>query len=315
MQILRHLIWGTGMLNNKSLTGHILALFSAFVWGITFVSTKVLLSELSAVEILFYRFLLGYIALWIVHPKRNKFSGIKNELYYAAAGLSGTTIYQFFENTALSYTYASNVSIIVSTVPLFAGMIAVFVFKEKMNTNFFIGFFVAILGIVLINLNGSIVLKLKPAGDILAIVSAMLWAVYTNFVNIINKQNSDVLCTTRHMFFYGVIFILPIMIFGDFDINSVYTLPHTRILINILFLGVIASAVCFVTWNAAVKQLGPVKSSIYIYLIPVITLIFSTVILKEKIGAAGIAGMALVLAGLVISGSKLKKRNAGEISA
>ncbi len=298
------------MNNNKSLTGHLLALLSAFVWGITFVSTKVLLTELSAVEILFYRFLLGYTALWIVHPKKNEFKGFKNELLYAAAGISGTTIYQFLENTALSFTYASNVSIIVSTVPLFAGLIAVFIFKEKMDKKFFIGFFVAILGIVMINLNGSIVLKLKPTGDIMAIGSAMLWAVYTNFVNAINKRNQDVLCTTRHMFFYGVVFILPIMLFGDFEINSIKALAHPKILINILFLGVIASAVCFATWNEAVKHLGPVKSSVYIYLIPVITLIFSTAILHEKIGIAGIAGMALVLAGLVISGYKSKKSDA-----
>ena len=296
-------------MNNERLTGHLLALLSAFVWGITFVSTKVLLTELSAVEILFYRFLLGYASLWAVHPKKNEFKGFKNELLYMAAGLSGTTIYQFLENTALSFTYASNVSIIVSTVPLFAGLIAVLIFKEKMSKSFFVGFFIAILGIVMINLNGSIVLKLKPTGDIMAVTSAMLWAVYTNFVDAINKRNQDVLCTTRHMFFYGVVFILPIMLFGDFEIGSVYALAHPKILINIVFLGVIASAVCFVTWNMAVKRLGPVKSSVYIYLIPVITLIFSSIILHEKMGIIGIVGMGLVIAGLLVSSCKADNKN------
>ena len=291
---------------NMTITGHIFALFTAFVWGITFVSTKVLLTELTAVEILFFRFILGYVSLWIMYPHKNPYCGIKNELLYMAAGICGTTIYQFLENTAISLTQASNVSIIVSVAPLFTGIAAWVVFKEKIKKSFVVGFVLAIFGIVLINFNGSVVLKLNPAGDLLAFGAALMWAIYTTLVKIINERNESVLGATRHIFFYGVLFIIPIMSVNGFNVSAFTALLNTKIILNIAFLGILASAVCFVTWNFAVKQLGVVKASVYIYLIPVITLIFSIFVLREKIGVIGIFGMLLVFLGLIISEYKRK---------
>lgn len=293
------------MMKDKSkLTGQLLALFCAFVWGITFVSTKVLLTKLSAAEILFFRFILGYFALWVVYPKKNTYRGIKNELLYMTAGICGTTIYQFLENTALSLTQASNVSIIVSTAPLFTGIAAWAVFKDRIKHSFILGFVVAMLGILLINLNAGYVLKLNPIGDLLALGSAVLWAVYTLLVKIINEKSDSVLGSTRHIFFYGVLFMLPLMAVNGFNGAAFSALLNPKILLNMFFLGVVASAACFVTWNAAVRQIGAVTASVYIYLIPVITLIFSLTVLDERVGIIGIVGMVLVLLGLGISEHK-----------
>ena len=291
---------------NIKLTGHLLALFSAFVWGITFVSTKVLLEELTAAEILFFRYILGYFALWIVYPHKNPYRGMKNELLYMAAGICGTTIYQFLENTALSLTQASNVSIIVSTAPLFTGIAAWVAFKDKIKHSFILGFVIAMLGIILINFNASYLLKLNPTGDLLALGSAVLWAVYTLLVKIINEKGDSVLGSTRHIFFYGVIFMLPLMAVNGFNSAAFSALLNPTMLLNIAFLGVVASAACFVTWNTAVWQIGAVTASVYIYLIPVITLIFSVTVLDERVGIIGVVGMALVLLGLGISEYKQK---------
>ena len=76
-------------------------------------------------------------------------------------------------------------------------------------------------------------------------------------------------------------------------------------LFNIIFLGLGASALCFVTWNFAVKVLGAVKTSIYIYMVPVITVVTSVVILHEKLTALAAVGTVLTLAGLLLSESKL----------
>ena len=79
---------------------------------------------------------------------------------------------------------------------------------------------------------------------------------------------------------------------------------HPVYLLNILFLGLGASALCFVTWNFAVKLLGAVKTSIYIYMVPVITVVTSVLILKEEITAAAALGIALTLGGLLLSEGK-----------
>lgn len=81
-------------------------------------------------------------------------------------------------------------------------------------------------------------------------------------------------------------------------------------LFNIIYLGLGASALCFVTWNFAVKVLGAVKTSVYIYMVPVITVVTSVFILHEKITVLAGAGTVLTLAGLFLSESKtlIKKR-------
>ena len=71
-----------------------------------------------------------------------------------------------------------------------------------------------------------------------------------------------------------------------------------------LFLGLAASAICFVTWNFAVKLLGPVKTSVYIYVVPVVTVISSVLVLHEKINLISALGIILALVGLVVSESK-----------
>lgn len=85
--------------------------------------------------------------------------------------------------------------------------------------------------------------------------------------------------------------------------------------LNILFLGLGASALCFVTWNAAVKLLGAIKTSVYIYLVPVITVAASVLILQEPFTWMTAAGTALTLAGLFLSESKPKKERAKDGTA
>ena len=64
-------------MKNQNLIGHGLALITVFIWGITFISTKILLKELAPVEILFYRFAIAYILLFLIYPNIQKFFQIR----------------------------------------------------------------------------------------------------------------------------------------------------------------------------------------------------------------------------------------------
>ena len=77
-------------------------------------------------------------------------------------------------------------------------------------------------------------------------------------------------------------------------------------LANLLFLGLLASATCFVTWNRAVFLLGPVRTSVYIYASPVITIIASALVLHETMTPVMWLGTALALGGLMLSEKKPK---------
>ena len=115
----------------KSYVYHLIALFTVGIWGTTFVSTKVLLNHgLSPVDIIFYRFLLAYLCLWPVSYRRFWAKSLKDELLLMGGALTGGSLYFLTENTALTMSYASNVSLIVCTAPLLTAVVIRFFYKK-----------------------------------------------------------------------------------------------------------------------------------------------------------------------------------------
>lgn len=297
----------------EDITGHLFAIITILIWGTTFISTKVLLKAISPIEILFLRFTIGLIVLSLVYPHRLKIKERKQEMYFAAAGLCGVALYYLLENIALTYTFASNVGVIISIAPFFTAIFAhLFLDGEKLKPQFFVGFLIAFTGIFLISFNGHSVLKLNPLGDVLAVLAAAVWAAYSILTKKISGFHYNTIQTTRRIFFYGLVFMIPaLFIFGFNPVIDLLIQPVN--LYNILFLGLGASALCFVTWNSTVRILGAVKASIYIYAVPVITVVTSIIILQEKITGIAVFGIVLTLAGLFISENKILIKTKGEL--
>ena len=312
--------------STRPIFGYALATITIFFWGITFICTKALLNDFSALEILFFRFLAAYIGLWIIRPKRQKIQ-LRDNILFILAGLSGVVLYQFTENMAINFTNASNVSVIVSICPLFTALIAQYFLKENhLNLWFLLGFLISIMGVALVCFNGKMELELNPVGDLLALFAAICWGFYSLFVSLINKNNYDPICATRRVFFYAVLFMLPLMasgyavtqsgaqgdiaqsMFVTFDkaINAArFSKPLNWF--NLLFLGFIASGFCFSAWNKTCEILGTVKVTCGLYLIPVVTIIFAFFTLGEKITLLGGIGAVLTIIGLFISEKKTKE--------
>lgn len=283
---------------DRSITrGHILAIITVFIWGTTFISTKTLLGDFTPVEILFFRFLMGFILLTAACPKRLKVGNWRREGIFALAGLTGVCLYYLMENVALTYTATSNVSVIVSTAPFFTALLSGDAGRK--NISFFAGFALSMVGISLISFT-SAGPDLNPLGDLLALSAAFMWACYSVLLKKISLYGYNTIQTTRRIFFYGIIFMVPSAILSgvSFDMSRFRDLTN---LFNILFLGAGASAICFVTWNFSVKILGALKTSVYIYLVPVVTVIFSALILNEKMTVYSLGGTVLTLAGLMVS--------------
>lgn len=291
------------MKKEHQVTGHIAASVTCLIWGTTFVSTKVLLRDFGPVDLLFSRFLIGYLTLWLMRPKKLK-TEKGQEIFFVGAGLCGVCLYYLFENIALTYTQASNVSVIVSTAPLFVTIMAHYFLKEeKLQKYFFLGFACAIAGIMLISFGGGESISVNLIGDFLCVAGSFVWGAYSILIKKISGFGYNVIQTTRRVFFYGLIFMTPILIGSGAKFpSSAYTKPLN--LANLLYLGIGACAVCFVTWNYAVKILGAIKSSAYIYAIPVITIIMSIIILHEKVTPVMLVGTVLTVLGLVISEKK-----------
>ena len=295
------------MTQNKSLTGHLSAFLTILIWGTTFISTKVLLKNFSPIEILFIRFLIGYAALWLVSRKRLTPRSSTHEIYFLLAGLCGVSLYYLLENIALTYTLASNVGVIISIAPFFTALFeCIFLKGKRPGLRFFAGFVLAIVGICLISFGSGDAISINPLGDLLAAAAAVVWAAYSTLTKKISSFGYPTIHTTRRTFFYGLLFMIPTLFIMGFHVTPSQFIDTTNLL-NLLFLGLGASALCFVTWNLAVRVLGSVKTSVYIYMVPVITTVTSALILHEQITAAALCGMALTLAGLFLSESKSKK--------
>lgn len=302
---------------NKIVKAHVLAFLTIFIWGTTYISTKILLVEFTPTEIMFFRFVLAYPALLLAKPTRIPYQSIREELLFAGAGFCGVVLYFTLQNTCLVYTLASNAGVLVSVAPFFTAILSFFLLKgEPLHKSFFIGFGISIIGIFLISFNGNFILKLNPLGDVLAISCAIAWAAYCILMKKISVLDYNVILCTRKIFFYGIILMIPVLPFFNFhwDLSRFAFLPNV---FHLLFLGLGASALCFVTWNYAVGILGAVRTSVYIYFNPIVTVVTSALILHERITPVALVGVVLILAGLYLSERKTlwkrkEKKNAND---
>lgn len=277
---------------------HLLALFVTLVWGATFVSTKVLLQYgLTPASIFFYRFLMAWLITWPASPKRLWADSLKDELLFMLLGITGGSVYFLAENTALKYTLASNVSLIICTAPLVTAFLSHLWLKgERLKKGFVYGSLLALCGVALVVFNGRFILKLSPLGDILTLAAAFLWGCYTIFLKRIDA-GYPMLFITRKVFFYGLLSLLPTFSFSPL-VTEPGILAQSAVVLNLLFLGIVASMLCFFLWNIALKHLGAIRTTNYIYLTPLVTLLASFLIIDEEITPVALLGAAFILGGV-----------------
>ena len=290
-------------MDTRRTLAHGVALATIVVWGTTFIATKLLLAAFSPIEILVIRFTMGYLGLVVY--ERISTAGrhrdavrwdTRQELLFAGAGLTGIVMYYLLENHALTLTFASNVGILVSIAPLTTALLAPFFLKEEpVKVNIVVGFVIASAGVALVMFNGTVELRLSLAGDLLALASTIGWAIYSIILKKIDTVRYKVSTYTKKIFLYGIVFMLPFAATGDFSLGNLGLL---------MFLGLGASAACFVSWNHAVHVLGVFRTSAYIYLTPLVSLFTASLVLGESITPMAIGGCLLILVGLYLSERK-----------
>ncbi|MDR1116585.1 MAG: DMT family transporter [Tannerella sp.] len=298
------------MNRQNTLIYHLAALVTVIIWGITMVSTKILLREgLSPEEIMMIRFAMAYIFLWILYPRSHRIKSWLDELIFAGIGITSGSLYFFLENTALVYTPATNVSLFCALIPLTTAIFTHFVFREKSLTKRFrTGSVISLAGTVLIILNGKFSFKVNPLGDFLALMAIISWSVYGVLVKCLTG-NYNSLFVTRKIFFYGILTMLPcFMLVAPFDVPA-KVLVKPVVLGNLCFLGLIASSLCYLMWMLSLRNLGVVKTNNYIYFSPLVTIITAHFVISEHITPYVICGTILILSGLWIATAKSTARN------
>ena len=294
--------------SKTNIIAHAIALIVVIAWGVSFVSTKELLDAgLHPLEIYIYRFVLAYVLLLAINHKKIISNSWSDELWFLAAGVCGGSLYYLAENTALVYTLSTNVSLITSLTPLLTVFLVGFLYKsEKPSSGVYIGSVVAFLGVGFVIFNSSFNLKMNPLGDILSFAAALVFAFYSLILRRLNAQYSGTVIT-RKTFFYGVVTALPFLLLEP-SLVPIGDLMKPAILGNLAFLGVICSLLAFLGWTEAIKGIGAVSASNYLYFQPVVTLIVAAIILGEPITTIGVTGCVLILTGVWLSEFLTRRR-------
>ena len=309
---------------SNNLGYHLVAFVTVAIWGSTFVFTKMLLqSGLSPAQIFTLRFIIAYILLLgysIFFCKRSGkaerthhnslfSSSWRDEFLMVLLGITGGSMYFLAENAAMLFTTATNTSLIVCSCPLFAMLLVAIIYRHSEHISKFqaIGSVVACLGMAIVVLNGHFVLHLSPLGDMLAFAACLCWAVYTLLVRRVIEKYST-LFITRKVFFYGLLTIIPYYILNPSEITlftirySLFTLP---VILNLLFLGVVASMLCYLVWNWVISKLGAVVATNWVYFNPITTILFAWWLLHEQITVWFLLGTILILTGMYLADRKL----------
>ena len=284
---------------------HIVAFLTVAVWGTTFVWTKLLIiNGLSPAQIFTLRFIIAYVLLTGFSLWRGRHKWLsdnwRDELTMMALGLTGGSMYFLTENESLRFTTATNTSLIVCSCPLFAMLIiALFYRSERFSARQVWGSIVALAGMAAVVLNGHFVLHLSPLGDTLAFSACLCWALYTLLMKPVMGRY-PAMFITRKVFFYGILTILPYYIFVP-DMPSWDVLMRPEVALNLLFLGSVASMLCYLTWSWCMKGLGAVVCTNWVYVNPITTIVAAWLILGEQITMYFLIGSALIITGMYLS--------------
>ena len=284
---------------------HILAIATSAVWGTTFISSKLLLDEgLSPAAIMVLRFVLAYIFMLPFVKGKLWCDNLKDELWMVLLGITGGSAYFLLENTALLYTQASNVAIIIAATPLLT-MLAVNLLGKGNGASrkLYLYSALSLVGVALVVFNVNFVLKLNPVGDILTLGAALTWVVYSLVLCKVEGRY-PLMMITRKIFFYGIVTLLPYCLWVETWSVTTEQLLRPTVWSNLLFLGIVASLVCYVAWNAVLKRLGTVEATNYLYINPIVAMLTSYIVLNETITPLAVVGAALILVGVYLAQRK-----------
>ena len=278
-------------------------LLAVIFWAGAFIAGKFSIAEFPVFSLVFFRFLIATIVIFIIMIKiEDNWKITKNDLKtFTILGVVGMIGYHVFFFLSLIYTTATNSSLIGATNPIITTILACIFLKDKISYKNIIGIIISLFGVILIATNGdiSVLLNFKfNPGDMLMIIAVICWA----FNGILSKKALEVyspIKITSYAFLTCVILLLPFVIMEK---PWVY-LPSTSIKgwSSVIYMAIFPSVFGYLIQQISIKKIGPTKTSLYINLVPVFSMILAYLILGESISFIKIVAGILIIIGICIN--------------
>jgi len=282
---------------------------TTFFWGGTFVAGKWAVSEAPPFFVAFLRFVIAsavlfFLVAWNLRREGAGFPVPRGGAQWAglfSLGLTGVFLYNFVFLTGLSWTSATNGSLIVALNPLLTAVLSALWLKERVRPVQAGGFLLAFLGVGVVVTRGSIAvmrsLSFNP-GDLLMLGAPLAWALYTIFGKKVLAWFAP-LPATAYAALFGTLLLLPAA-----AIEGSLLTGATRLSVygwmSVLQLALLGTVVGFVWWYDGVAELGAARASVFVNLVPIFGVLLSALILSEKLLVSQLAGGILVVVGVGI---------------
>ncbi|MCK4361238.1 MAG: DMT family transporter [Bacteroidales bacterium] len=282
---------------------------SMFIWGLSYVWIKVVLQYYNPITMVFLRFAISFILLFIIIKLFKKSEKIHPKDYwlFIVSALFNPFFYFLCESYGLKYVSSTISAVIIATIPVFTPIIAYYSLKEKLSFLNIFGLLISFLGIIIMLVNKDLSLNASPKGILflfLAVITAIIFSVMLKKLTV----NYSPLTIITYLNALGAIYFLPLFLIFDFN-HFISIKPNFELILSLLQLAVFASSLAYVFYTIAIKNLGVSKANMYANLIPVFTAITSYFVLSELFNLNKIIGMIIVISGVSLSQINKFKKN------
>ncbi len=302
---------------NKNIAGYICALAATALWAGNFVIARGVSDLIPPVTLAFLRW---SVAVFVFTPFAIKttvrdFKTIKqNFIYLFIVSILGVTIFNIIVYYAARTTTAINLSLISITFPVFVLVISRFILKERITLAKIAGLVIVIIGVISIITKGSVALLLSftfKSGDLLMLLAAIIFAVYST---LLKRKPKDISIVTLQYstFVMGLIALSPLYIYEVATSTPVNY--STTTILSVLYVGIFASLVAFILWNSAVQYIGPSKSGMIYYTLPIFSGLLAWLFIKEGMLLTHFISGFLIITGIIISNIKNRNNNLNTIN-
>ena len=281
------------------------ALFAINVfWGASFVANTIALKSIGPIEIASLRFFIAaplLFAITYVWRGRDIFRfDVKDLGTFIIMALTGVTIQYVLQVSAQDYTTATNASLLINTSVFFIMFLGAIFLHEKLTWLKIVGAIVGFAGVAVLLGNFTFNLNGQAIGDILIIGSALLWAVYSIYGKKIASKYHP-LTVLNYVFIIGTICMIPFYLLTPH--SPVASIPATA-WASILFLSLFCSIIAYVIYNIALEKMDASRVAVYIYFVPLSTIVLASVVIHESITTTTLGGGLMVLLGMYLAEMK-----------
>ena len=286
----------------------LLLILATLLWGGNFVIGRAVAGDIPPITLAFLRWCVAFIVFLPI-----AYSRVKREWHMIKANwpavivmaITGVACFNTLVYIGVYYTTSINASLMNSSTPIIIYILSFVFLKERLSKFQLIGTALSLAGVAFILSKGSLETLLSFSfnkGDLIVLIAVFCWGVYSLLV----KQYAGRLpgySTFLVTIALGVMMLLPFTIY-ELMTTSVEIVWSPSTIGAILYVGIIASIVAFLSWNNGVVALGANKASIYLNFIPLFATIFAVLFLDEDLLLAQLIGGLAVICGVLLANKK-----------